>query len=183
MTGVLSLKLFDELFQEQWRRNEGKTRVIYSCNNLTLFVLFYLWYSNFITQPIYCSLCNIYRAHTKYDAKVMFSAFLSFCSQGGGGLKIEKCSECHGKPKKGGGGGGGSLVLTLSTRCATRGGGGGRVLSFNFVHQMCHQGGGRGGSNNQMTPPSPPPLGHSHYGCARYAIEIRIASLLSYLVG
>ena len=57
----------------------------------------------------------------------MFSAFLSFCSQGlggeGGGLKIEKCSECHGKPKKcikffsdytpfdqvgwGGGGGGG----------------------------------------------------------------------------
>ena len=26
-----------------------------------------------------------YRAHTKYDAKVMFSEFLSFCSQGGGG--------------------------------------------------------------------------------------------------
>ena len=26
-----------------------------------------------------------YRAHTKYDAKVMFSAFLSFCSQGGEG--------------------------------------------------------------------------------------------------
>ena len=26
---------------------------------------------------------NFYRAHTKYDAKVMFSLFLSFCSQGG----------------------------------------------------------------------------------------------------
>ena len=39
----------------------------------------------------------------KYDAKVMFSEFLSFCPQGrgeGGGVKIEKCSECHGKPKK-----------------------------------------------------------------------------------
>ena len=32
----------------------------------------------------------------------MFSAFLSFCPRGGGGggVKIEKCSECHGKPKK-----------------------------------------------------------------------------------
>ena len=29
----------------------------------------------------------------------MFSEFLSFCPQGGG-VKIEKCSECHGKPKK-----------------------------------------------------------------------------------
>ena len=27
----------------------------------------------------------IYRAHKKYDAKVMFSAFLSFCPRGGGG--------------------------------------------------------------------------------------------------
>ena len=61
---------------------------------------------------------GIYRAHTKYDAKVMFSEFLSFCSQGGGGeggslsfnfvhqrchqggSKIEKYSECRGKPKK-----------------------------------------------------------------------------------
>ena len=60
-----------------------------------------------------------------------------FLSKGGGGKKIEKCSECHGKPKKcikifsdytpfdhvGGGGEAGSLVPTLSTRCATRGGG------------------------------------------------------------
>ena len=52
---------------------------------------------------------------------------------------MEKCSECHGKPKKcikifsnytpfdqvGVGGWGGSLVPTLSTRCAIRGGGGG----------------------------------------------------------
>ena len=53
---------------------------------------------------------------------------------------------------------------------------GGGVLSSNFVHQMCHQGGGKGGG----TPP-PPPIGHSHYGCARYAIEIRIASLLFFL--
>ena len=32
----------------------------------------------------------------------MFSEFLSFCPGGGeeGGVKIEKCSECHGKPKK-----------------------------------------------------------------------------------
>ena len=29
--------------------------------------------------------CVYYRAHTKYDAKVMFSEFLSFCPQGGGG--------------------------------------------------------------------------------------------------
>ena len=28
---------------------------------------------------------NFYRAHTKYDAKVMFSEFLSFCPQGEGG--------------------------------------------------------------------------------------------------
>ena len=28
---------------------------------------------------------SYYRAHTKYDAKVMFSAFLSFCPQGGEG--------------------------------------------------------------------------------------------------
>ena len=70
---------------------------------------------------------HFYRAHTKYDAKVMFSEFLSFCPQGGGGgVKIEKCSECHGKPKKCikifpdytpldqvGGGRRGSLVPTL----------------------------------------------------------------------
>ena len=53
---------------------------------------------------------SFYRAHRKYDPKVIFSEFMSFCSQVGGGLGRE-----------------GSLVLTLTSRCANRGGGeGGR---------------------------------------------------------
>ena len=73
----------------------------------------------------------------KYDAKVMFSEFLSFCPQGGGGgVKIEKCSECHGKPKKS------IKIFSDYTPFDQVGEGGGGVLSSNFVHQMCHQGGG-----------------------------------------
>ena len=40
---------------------------------------------------------HFYRAHTKYDAKVMFSAFLSFCQQGW--YSVRECSY----PEGGGG--------------------------------------------------------------------------------
>ena len=43
--------------------------------------------ADFIEVIVSC--LSHYRAHTKYDAKVMFSAFLSFCPQGGGGLNFE----------------------------------------------------------------------------------------------
>ena len=65
-----------------------------------------------------------YRAHTKYYAKVMFSAFLSFFPRGGGGggKKLKNAQNDMGSPKnalkifrpklplprwEGGGGGGG----------------------------------------------------------------------------
>ena len=77
---------------------------------------------------------NYYRAHTKYDAKVMFSAFLSFCSQGGGeggGPKMKNAQNDMGSPKNAlksflhyrlpltrlgdvGGGGGGSKIEKCS---------------------------------------------------------------------
>ena len=83
----------------------------------------------------------------KYKPLCLAAIFLnahirSFCpsvSRGrGGGVKIEKCSECHGKPKK--------CIKIFQTILPLTGGGGGGggggVLSSNFVHQMCHQGGG-----------------------------------------
>ena len=42
-----------------------------------------------------------YRPHTKYREGYVFSvSVLLFTGGGGGGVKIENCSECHGKPKK-----------------------------------------------------------------------------------
>ena len=60
-----------------------------------------------------------YRAHTKYDAKVMFSAFLSFCSQGGGGgKKLKNAQNVMGSPKS-------ALKIFRTILPLTRCGGGG----------------------------------------------------------
>ena len=87
--------------------------------------------------------------------RLCFQRFCPSVHRGGGGVKIEKCSECHGKPKK-------CIKICLDyTPFDQVGGGGGErggVLSSNFVHQMCHQGGGGGSSGRQSwNPPLPPP--------------------------
>ena len=85
-------------------------------------------------DPILDSICY-YRAHTKYDAKVMFSPFLSFCSQEGGLKNTQNFME---SPKR-------ELKLFHTIILLTRCGGGG-ILSSNFVHYLFHHGGGeRGG--------------------------------------
>ena len=52
-------------------------------------------------QYLTASATYFYRAHTKYDAKVMFSQFLSFCSQGGGAgdQKLKNAQNVMGSPK------------------------------------------------------------------------------------
>ena len=75
---------------------------------------------------------SIVTARIRSIAKVMFSAFLSFCPRGGGGggVKIEKCSECHGKPKK--------CIKIFSDYTPFDQGGGGSILNVYFSKSIYH---------------------------------------------
>ena len=127
-----------------------------------------------------------YRAHRKYDARVMFSEFLSFCPQ-----KIEKSSECEEKSKNalksfhnihpltkwGELGWDSKLWMAIVAEIQSS-----KVWDPYWWHLVLNVGTETPSPCwwhlvDKVVTKTPPPrhIGHSPYGCVLFAIEIRIA--------